>query len=64
MPEKEFVSPDELAAYLDVPVRSIYAWRHQGNGPRGHKIGRHVRYRRADVEAWLMARADPNSPAA
>lgn len=59
----EFLSPDDLAEELRVPVRTIYAWRYRGEGPRGIKIGRHVRYRRDDVEAWLAAQADPE-PAA
>lgn len=58
MSEKEFLSPEELAEELHVPVRSIYAWRHKGTGPKGLRLGRHVRFRRADVEVWLEAQAD------
>ena len=47
------VSIQELAAYLDVPVKTIYAWRTHGEGPRGFRIGRHVRFRWPDVEAWV-----------
>lgn len=48
-----FLSPVELANYLGVPVQSVYAWRHAGGGPPGAKVGRHVRYRLADVDAWV-----------
>ena len=50
---------DALASELGVPVGTIYAWRHRGLGPRGYRIGKHVRYRRADIEAWLELQADP-----
>jgi excisionase family DNA binding protein len=49
---------DEVAAYLQVPVRTLYAWRYRGEGPRGHRVGRHVRFRWEDVEAWIDASAD------
>lgn len=52
------LSPDELSEYLGIPVQTIYQWRHRGLGPRGHRIGRHVRYRWDDVQAWLATRAD------
>ena len=47
------LSVDDLAAYLDVPVKTIYAWRHRSTGPRGFRVGRHLRFRWADVEEWL-----------
>ena len=43
----------DLAAYLDVPVKTIYTWRHRSKGPRGFKVGRHLRFRWVDVEEWL-----------
>ncbi len=50
------MSVQELAAYLDIPMKTIYAWRYHGEGPRGFRIGRHVRFRWHDVEAWLADR--------
>ncbi len=51
------LSPAEVAAYLGVPLKSVYAWRSVGTGPRGIRVGRHVRFRPADVEAWLDQQA-------
>jgi excisionase family DNA binding protein len=45
----------EVAAFLQVPVGTLYQWRHRGVGPAGLRVGRHVRYRMRDVEAWLEA---------
>jgi excisionase family DNA binding protein len=50
----------QLADYLGVPLASVYRWRYEGTGPRGIKVGKHVRYRRRDVEAWLETRTDPD----
>jgi excisionase family DNA binding protein len=52
----EWLSPAVLAAELDVPVQTIYAWRVRGLGPRGRRVGRHVRFAREDVNAWLEQR--------
>jgi excisionase family DNA binding protein len=48
----------EVSQLLGVPVATLYRWRHRGEGPTGYRIGRHVRYRRAAVEAWIEAQAD------
>jgi excisionase family DNA binding protein len=45
----------ELAEYLDIPINTIYGWRRDGIGPRGSRVGRHVRYQPADVAAWLKS---------
>jgi excisionase family DNA binding protein len=54
---------DDLAEYLDIPKRTIYAWRYRGEGPIGFKLGGHVRYRRSDVEEWLNEQRDEREPA-
>jgi excisionase family DNA binding protein len=48
----------DLSEMLGVPVDTLYGWRHRGEGPAGYRIGRHVRYRRSAVEAWLDTQAD------
>ena len=45
---------------LGIPVDTLYGWRHRGEGPQGYRIGWHVRYRRATMEAWLEGRLDPS----
>lgn len=46
-------SPAELAEHLGIPVATLYAWRYQGIGPVGYRVGRHVRYDPIDVKTWL-----------
>lgn len=52
------LSPDDLAALLQVPVKTVYNWRSEGKGPKGIRVGKYVRFRRADVEAWLDQLSD------
>lgn len=54
----------ELAAQIRVPQQTIYRWRTEGRGPRGIKIGRHLRYRQRDIDAWIEAQSDARPPAA
>lgn len=52
----EFMTTEELAQLLRVPVQTVRQWRHHGTGPKGYRVGRHVRYRGSDIEAWLEER--------
>jgi len=47
-----------LSGYIGIPERTIYNWRQRGEGPPAYRIGKHLRYRRSDVEAWLDGRRD------
>jgi excisionase family DNA binding protein len=51
-PLDRLLTVEELADYLGVPVATIYAWRYRREGPPGFRVGRHIRYRPTDVEAW------------
>ncbi|MFW0773555.1 helix-turn-helix domain-containing protein [Paenarthrobacter nitroguajacolicus] len=55
----EWLSPAQLAEELQIPLATIYVWRSRHKGPRGHRIGTHVRYSRSDITAWLETVADP-----
>lgn len=50
---EKLLSPDELVELLGIPKRTIYNWRLRGEGPPAVRVGRHLRYRPSDVEAWL-----------
>lgn len=49
------ITVQELSDYLGVPVATLYQWRYRGEGPEGFRVGRHVRYRWNEVEAWIEA---------
>ncbi|HEY5785022.1 MAG TPA: helix-turn-helix domain-containing protein [Microlunatus sp.] len=52
------ISITDVSEMLGVPVATLYRWRYLGEGPPGYRIGRHVRYRRSAVEAWIEQQAD------
>ena len=54
----DFLTIQDLADLLRVPVQTVYDWRRRGYGPRAHKVGGHLRWRRSDVEAWLDSVAE------
>lgn len=56
---EQLLSIEDVADYLHVPVSTVYQWRSKQYGPPGMKVGRHVRYRRSDLERWLDAQAQP-----
>jgi excisionase family DNA binding protein len=43
----------QLAENLQIPPRTLDQWAYLGKGPAFIRVGRHRRYRQADVEAWL-----------
>lgn len=51
-PER-LLTVSELAEYLAVSKSTIYQWRYLRKGPPGFRIGRHVRYKRSDVDEWI-----------
>ena len=38
---------------LGLPIATLANWRCSGKGPPFLRVGRHVRYRSQDVEAWI-----------
>jgi excisionase family DNA binding protein len=52
------LSLKELAAQLHVSVQTLYDLRSQGRGPTGFRVGRHLRFRQSEIEAWLLRMED------
>jgi excisionase family DNA binding protein len=52
----KLLSPADLAQLLEVPRSTIYEWNYRRSGPPAIRVGKHVRYREADVERWLRER--------
>jgi excisionase family DNA binding protein len=47
------LTPAEVAERLRVSTRTLEFWRHQGRGPAYVRVGKRVRYRSDDVEAFI-----------
>lgn len=52
----EWLTPNQLAAELQIEVKTLYQWKYRGIGPPVARIGRHLRYRRVDVDEWAQQR--------
>ena len=53
----EYLTPAELASMLKIEVGTLAKQRCCGGGPRFIRVGRAIRYDRADVELWLQSRS-------
>jgi hypothetical protein len=49
------LTTDEAAAYLHLAPQTLCDWRYRGTGPAYIRVHRRIRYRRADLEAWVQA---------
>ena len=52
---KPLLSPKQVSELTQVPIDTIYKHRYmrQGLGALAIKVGRHLRWRPEDIEAWL-----------
>lgn len=57
---EKHLSPEDLAEREGVPIQTVYGWNKTRTGPSFMKIGRHCRYRLADVIAWEQSRTVPS----
>lgn len=53
----ELLTINELARMLKVPVGTIHQWNYRRTGPVGFMVGRSLRWRKGEVEAWIDAQA-------
>ncbi|MFF0302310.1 helix-turn-helix domain-containing protein [Streptomyces sp. NPDC004562] len=50
----QYLTPEDLVVMLRLPsVETVYQWRRKGAGPRGFRVGRHLRFHPDDVSAWV-----------
>jgi len=55
-----FLDSDQAAEYLGLKRTTLEAWRTRGSGPRFVKLGRLVKYRRSDLDAFIESRVRSN----
>lgn len=51
-----YLTPDDLAALLSIPLETVYQWRKKRTGPPGFRIGKHLRYDPTAVLEWIAGR--------
>jgi Helix-turn-helix domain len=53
-PTSDLLDEAAAAGYLgDIPAATLRQWRYLGRGPAFVHVGRHIRYRRHDLDRWL-----------
>jgi excisionase family DNA binding protein len=50
------LTQDQASEWLSLSVRTLERMRVAGNGPRFVRMGKSIRYRLCDVEAWIASR--------
>jgi hypothetical protein len=56
--QDEWLRPDEAADVAKLSKARLETLRRIGGGPPFERTGRRVRYRRADLDAWLRGRPE------
>lgn len=51
-PSRKWLTRQEVADRLRLPVKTLAEWACKGTGPPYRKFGRHTRYDERDLEAW------------
>ncbi len=52
--DSEILTVEELQSYLKIPKPTLYVLAQSGRIPAA-KVGKHWRFRRGDIDAWLRA---------
>ena len=52
--EDRWLSVSEISEYLGVVRESVYRWLAKGSMP-GHKLGRHWKFRKDEVDEWVRS---------
>ncbi|WP_083864835.1 helix-turn-helix domain-containing protein [Nocardia brevicatena] len=58
-----WLSSEEVAQRLKLPVKTLASWAAAGRGPRYARMGRYRRYRLEDLLAWEQEQLDRSSGA-
>jgi predicted DNA-binding transcriptional regulator AlpA len=48
----------DVSVFLGVPRKTIYAWRTTGKGPKGFRVGKHLRWHPRTVFEWSLRLED------
>ncbi|UAJ80193.1 helix-turn-helix domain-containing protein [Leifsonia sp. ZF2019] len=51
----QMLTIEQLSDDLQVPVKTIYGWQAKKYGPRAIRVGKYLRWRPEDIEAWKLS---------
>jgi hypothetical protein len=49
---RKWLSFKEVAEELQIPLKSLYQYHHNGQGPKTSRFGKHLRVLESDLIAW------------
>ena len=52
-PVSDFLTSAQVAQFLGLHPLTLNQWRSRNTGPAYIRVGRSIRYSRADIDAWL-----------
>ena len=55
---ERLMTPPEVADLLQIPVSTLYRWRYERRGPASVRVGRVLRYKPSELQAWIESQAD------
>ena len=58
LPNSAWLTSHEAAVYLNSTPQALASRRTKGNGPAFGVAGQFIRYRKADLDSWLMGSMD------
>jgi predicted DNA-binding transcriptional regulator AlpA len=59
-----YLTPEDLVEMFELPsVETVYQWRRKRIGPRGFRVGRHLRFDPEDVRSWVKSRMEEGAAA-
>ena len=50
---QSLLTEGEVSKFINVCLTTLWRWRRDGIGPKYQRIGRMIRYRQEDVQAWI-----------
>ena len=60
----EVFSTEEAAAYLSIKPQTLNGWRLKGVGPKCSALGKVLRWRKVDLDAFLLDMQSPDKQSA
>jgi excisionase family DNA binding protein len=53
---------EDLMEFLDLSRDTVYKQRYEGTGPPAYRVGKHLRWKKSEVDDWLQSKRDDFGP--
>ena len=59
MIEIKWLTLEDISLELGIPIKSIYYYHENGEGPTAYKFGKHIKVKKEDFDSWVASREIP-----